>query len=180
MEDDKTEVQPWDKVAEETDEQYDWFVNYYLPMGYRRSVRSAYASYVVKNNPEGAARLGKQLSRHSPWIETSIDFEWYKRAVAYDESVGETALQAVKQAQLNLKLATVDAVDALITNLTNPRLAVAAAKEILDRGGIPGRAINENITTVHISADEMAEAAKEVQEWEKSMLDESGSSASEV
>jgi hypothetical protein len=86
------------------------------------------------------------------------------------------AITAVKQAQLNLKLATVKAVDTLIAQLDSPRNGVQAAKEILDRGGIPGRSITDNITTVHISADDMAQAAREVEDWEKNLLGESGSS----
>jgi hypothetical protein len=171
------EVQPWDQVAEEPDEQYMWFHDYYLEMGYRRTIRGAHAAWVVATNPPGSQRLGK-ADQARKWSRAAEDWEWFKRATAYDAYSQSDALTAVKQAQLNLKLATVAAVDALIKNLDNPRTGVAAAKEILDRGGIPGRTISDNITTVHISADDMAQAAREVEEWETKILGESGSSVS--
>ena len=168
------EVHIWDRDPEEPEEDYKKFSEYYLPMGFRRTIRGAFAASIIDGNKEGAARLGK-ADAGKKWYQLAQEWSWEARARAYDEYMVADAVTAVKQAQLDLRLATVDAVEALKKNLVNPRLAVSAAKEILDRGGIPGRTISDVTNTVHINSDDMAAATKEIDEWEKTILGESGS-----
>ena len=129
------------------------------------------------NLAPGLLKTAPESSVPGGWIRAYIDWEWLKRSVAYDESQVEEAVAAVRQAQLNLRLSTVKAVETLISNLDSPRNGVQAAKEILDRGGVPAHTTSDVITTVNINSDEMAEATKEVEEWEKKMLEGSGSDA---
>jgi hypothetical protein len=170
------EVRPWEQVAEEPDEQYKWFSQYYLPLGFQRTIRGAYSTYVINENPPGKARLGKGGEGHT-WYKAAEDWEWGRRARAYDEAMGREAEAVVKQAVLKLKTSTVQAVDTLIKNLESPRNAVAAANSILDRGGVPAKSTSEVLQTVHVTADEMAQAVKEVTEWENQIADSSGSNA---
>lgn len=56
---------------------------------------------------------------------------------------------------------------ALVENLKNPRLAVAAAKEILDRGGLPGTHLVGVGRVEPYTADDLRSAEEAVNKWEK-------------
>ncbi len=179
MTDELEKEHQWDKCAEETDEQFAWFTCY-LNMGFARTVRKAFALWVTEHAPEESkctSRLGK-ADEGRQWEKTALMWEWHRRAVAYDEFMGQDALNIVKQQQMRLKQLTINAVDALEKNLSNPRLGVTAAVAILDRAGLPAKVVNENLNAnVNVTADDMAEAMKEVDSWEKSILGENGLSA---
>jgi hypothetical protein len=177
MADEENTLNIWEQYPEEPDDFYHWFHDYYLPLGFMRSINKAYAEFVVKEEPSSAIRLNDPARRwHEPnvWSQAASQWGWLKRGLAYDAQMIDEAVKSVKQAQLNLRLSTVRAVETLISNLDSPRNGVMAAKEILDRGGIPAHSTSDVVTTVNISSDEMAEATAEVEAWEKKMLDGNG------
>jgi hypothetical protein len=170
---DETVLQPWDQQPDEPDEMYRLFVNYYLAVGFARTLRRAYSFFLASDSEPGRRRLFTRVP--DKWQEAFEDWKWFERAKAYDDEELKEARAQVRQAQLDLQMKTVEAVQALIRQLDSPRNAVSAAKEILDRGGIPARSIQDVNQKVEISSDMMAEAAKEVEEWEQKLM--SGSNA---
>ncbi len=173
---DETQRLPWEQLDEEPDVWYTRFVKHYLDLGFRRSLRRAYLSYLIeeKSAAPGSERLFKTVPED--WQIAYTDWEWDMRAAAFDADRTEEIQGAFKEAQIRLREATVAAVDALILQLQSPRLAVAAAKEILDRGGLPAHSVTVNADAT-ITSDQMAQAADEVEQWEQELLKQSGLNA---
>lgn len=161
----------WAQLEGEPDDMYEVFVQFYLALGIGRTLAQAYALYYEKfRSPESTAQY---LKPPQAWFDAARKWEWRLRSLEYDKHQLQIAANTIQAARQKIQQSTVLAVDALIEALDNPRLKVAAAKEILDRGGVPTK-------TVHVlemqpyTADDFAQAAKEVELWERKMLDKSG------
>lgn len=128
----------------------------------------AWLKCIEIEQPERAARQGKNnKNAASQWSEKSREWKWRERADAFDLYNASEYAGVVDQARATLLKSSDEAAKALVANLTNPRLAVAAAKEILDRAGLPGTHI---VGVGHLepyTADDLRKAEEEVSSWER-------------
>jgi hypothetical protein len=163
------EVKLWDRMHGEPQRWYTIFVNYYLPQGPGRSVRRAHTLY-SKDHPE------IEPSEYTPvtWFKMAEKWQWKERVDAFETEQNDLARATIDYAAKLLRLLTVDAVQALQIMLKSDRYAVSAAKEILDRGGIPATSIQELAAKVDITSDDMAEAREQVEKWERENTSKSG------
>lgn len=174
----ETDVVPWLQMEKEPDIWYSRFLKYYVALGPARSLLKAMLACYQAEDPvkyDQMVKNGRQ-SASGPWGEMSRAWMWRERARAYDGIRYQEAQKVVEQARTTIIENTQKAAQALVDSLANPRLAVAAAKEILDRGGLPGTVVREN-RVVPFTADELAAAHREVEEWERQLTpksDESG------
>lgn len=159
-----SEISPlqWQQLPDEPNEWYYKFEKYFLMLGPTRTLHRSYKAFC---EIEGNEEEDSQNRPHSTWIEACEKYNWRQRADAFDAKLF-TEDGAVELARQRLRKSTLSAVDTLIDALNNPRLAVSAAKEILDRGGIPATQ-SHILKTQPFTADEMAAATKEIEEWEK-------------
>jgi len=155
----------WERVEGETGEWYHRFSSYFLLMGPARTMQRAYNAFMAIENP-GVEH--NKVTIPSSWREESVTRDWFGRADAFDAKLFQED-GSVELARTQLKKAAFEATIALIEALTNPRYAVAAAKEILDRAGIPATQTHL-IKTTPFTADEMAAASKELEAWEQNAL----------
>lgn len=162
----------WEIQDGEPTRWYHIFVQYYLTQGLGRSVTRAFRLFVQadKDISEAEARLEKVDSH---WHEISAVWDWKKRAEAYDDHLTELAFRTVEQAGVELRLNAIKAVQALILSLPHERYGVMAAKEILDRAGLPATSRQEIESSVKLTADELTKAAEDVEEWEQTKYDKS-------
>lgn len=148
---------------------YRRFMLYYLPLGPSRNLTRAYMKCLEAEEPEKAAK--KKASKHyvnamSNWSDKSREWKWRERAEMFDMyNVGEY-LAYVDQARETLMRNAQMAAQALVANLDNPRLGVAAAKEILDRVGLPSTHLVGVGKIEPYSADDLKKAEAEVADWE--------------
>jgi hypothetical protein len=173
------DIDVWEQLPEELEDYYEWFSKYYLPLGFKRSLRQAYIMYMIDHTSPGEERLNITQPT-TEWKMAAEKYEWKARALAYDQDRGDQATAAIKEAALKLRNATTLAVETLIAQLSSPRNGVQAAKEILDRGGLPAHTVSNVSQTVTISADDMARAAKEVEEWEQTLIEPNGSNVEQA
>lgn len=169
---DKDEIPPWWQRDGESDEWYLRFERFYLMQGPSRSIQSAYRLWVLSEGREIGTKGMKDVT--NLWRERTAQFEWRKRASAYDGEINHLIAMKIEAGSRRLRSLVPNAVEALATSLTNPRQSVQAAKEILDRAGLPAVTRQEISAQVGITSEDIAAAKEEVDEWESKMLDESG------
>ena len=168
-------VAPWLQVDKEPIFWYRRFMTYYLPLGPNRNLTRAYLKWMETEKPEQAAR--KKASRAfintgREWSVMARDWKWRERAESFDLHCSSEIFGYVDQARTTLMKAANDAANALIANLANPRLGVAAAKEILDRVGLPSTHLIGVGKIEPYSADELRKAEEDVANWEKNIRGE--------
>lgn len=160
-----TEPVAWAKREDEPVAWYYKFSRFYLTLGPNRSFYKAYRTYLSIEEPERYKdEDASSGSTPSDWSTAAEQYEWLVRAMEYDEKMF-TSEGIVELAREKLKNSTLQAADALIEALSNPRLTVAAAKEILDRSGVLAATVNIN-KAAEFSADELAAAAEEIEQWQ--------------
>lgn len=169
--------QAWQQMEGEPWLWYQRFIKYYIPQGPGRSIYKAYETMVATEHPEVAAARRKKKEEEgelttkkshnvTDWSKNVGKWFWRERAKAYDRFTMQSALAQVDLARLTLLGAANVAAMALKEALSNERLKVAAAKEILDRAGLPGTT-NVGIGPADkFNADELAQAESELDEWE--------------
>jgi len=160
----------WLQMDKEPDLWYQRFVKYYLPLGIGRTLLKALMAYYQTEEPEKyeLALMNARQSVGMTWSQMASAWLWRDRAKQYDAIRFQEASKSIDQARTIILENTGKAAQTLVTSLDNPRTAVAAAKEILDRGGIPGTIVREN-RVVPFTADELARAREEVGEWENKL-----------
>ena len=161
-------IYPWMYQPDEPPLWYDRFSKYFLPLGPGRTLLKAFLSYLSVEEPRRFAKYQTER-RHSAepgWSKAAGDYQWRERADQYDAFTYSEALFIVEMAKRKLLESSEKAVDALVTALAEGRLKVSAAKEILDRAGLPSTS-KHDISVSPYSADEFAKASQEVTEWEK-------------
>jgi len=164
----RDETPPWWQREDETDEWYNRFERFYLMAGPSRSLQAAYRMYVISEGGTVGNKGMKDVI--NSWVEESRLHDWRGRSQAYDGEINHLILKRVEAARRRLQDAAPSAVQALITALDDPRHRVAAAKEILDRAGLPATTRTEIRAAVGITAEDLAAANEEVEEWEKRLL----------
>jgi hypothetical protein len=175
--DEETLDLPWLQMENEPPQWFERFNKYYLPLGTGRTLLKAMMGYIVEEEPHKAEAwlANPRTSASVQWSEMASAWQWRLRARAYDTIRMRGAIAQMEEARAIIIENTPKAAKALVESLENPRLAVAAAKEILDRGGLPGTIVHENRVTP-FTADELNQATREVQEWENKLLPKSDSS----
>jgi len=174
MTDIDSSISPYEQILDEPDSWYDRFVKYYLALGPSRSLRKAWFAHMRAEMPESYDKRKHRVSADVSWSDASNAWDWRKRAEAYDAEIYAGALSTVEGARLMLLTHAEEAATTLVLALQSSRLKVAAAKEILDRAGLP--AVKEvRLNTTPYSNEELQQAAKELEEWEAQYKsDESG------
>jgi len=159
---------PWLHMEGEPEDAYRMFKTYYLPLGPSRTLLKAFMAYLTTERPEDALKYmdNPKMSAAPQWSFWASAWSWRARGHAHDEMTYRGAQLAVAEAREKLLASAGQAADALILSLTNPRLAVAAAKEILDRVGLPAASIIGVANLTPYTADDLEAARREVKEWE--------------
>lgn len=176
------EVKLWHRQSDEPLRWYQIFVKYYLGMGLRRTLHGAYLRFLEETDQQAAEKHLVEGRAQAParWRDMAIKWDWRKRAESYEEEQTALAQAAVDEASRMIRLEAPHAVRALILALDEMRNRVPAANAILDRSGLPA-VTRQEVANVTISADDLAAARKEVEEWESQQQQEtqpeSGSSA---
>jgi hypothetical protein len=153
---------------------YKIFIRYYLAGGFGRSVRDAWLTFLRENEPDKVEEAESSRSVPRTWMAMATRWEWHERAEAWEEQQSVLSMAAVEASSRKLRSLTPGAVDALASALVNPKQAVRAAAEILNRGGLPAVSKQEVDQTVSLSVDDMAAAAEELDEWTENKRNESG------
>jgi len=167
----------WERMDDEPWLWFQRFTNYFLPLGPGRTMLGAYTAMVNVEQPAIAdARKKKKEAdpKHrtpngvSFWSKAALEWHWRERSKAFDNFAYKGAQAHVELARLTLLESSNKAAEALVAALSNERLKVAAAKEILDRAGLPGTT-NINLGVADkFSADELRAAEDEIADWETS------------
>jgi len=160
----------WLQRDEEPTEWYRRFMSYYLPLGPSRNLTRAYLRYLETEEPDKAftKKTSKGYINTSPqWSEMARIWQWRERAEAFDLYTSSENFSYVDKARDILFKSTEAAALALVENLKNPRLAVSAAKEILDRGGLPSTHLVGVGRIEPYTADDLRKAEEDVNNWEK-------------
>jgi len=165
---DMTDTFTWTRMEDEDLIWYERFIRFYLPLGTTRTLFQAYKLMLSIEDPEKLDSIdNKNSNTPAEWSKMADKYHWLERAMAYDEKMYSDG-GAVELAREFIKNSSFKAAQTLEAALNNPRLMVAAAKEILDRSGVLAASINLN-KDVEFTADEMAEAMKDVDEWTKNV-----------
>ena len=164
----------FEQLEDEPTEWYDRFMDYFVALGSARTFRTA---YLLHNECMG------DKAGHSPsynkWREAARDYRWKVRAAAYDHELQLNAARQVEKARGLLMQASVKAVEALEDSLDDPKHRVAASKAILDRAGLPSaKEVKHSVES--FSADELSQAAEEIEAWENQMNGSNGSNVPEA
>lgn len=160
---------PWAQLADEPDEVYELFSKYYLPLGPARTLLRAYLMFLAEKDPDKAAKysvIGKE-SADPKWSMYSSGWNWRMRAQAFDAFQYASAAATVQEARRIILENTANAAKALVDKLGDPRLAVAAAKELLDRGGVPAASVVGHANLTPFTTDDLNRASKELETWQK-------------
>jgi len=157
---------PWTQEVNEPDAWYDKFVKYFIPLGVTRNLLSAYIEYIKDTSPDKAILMAarRPMSAPNEWTEAAGEWSWRKRALAYDADQVKDLASVLQQARQEVQEATLEAVRTLRAALKNPKTAVPAAKEILDRGGLPAVTVH-SIKIIPFTADDLAAARDELEQW---------------
>lgn len=166
------DVKAWNRQPSEPARWYQIFVKYYLAMGLRRSISGAYSRFLAEADPqEHEKHIASGYGNvPSTWRGMATRWSWRERAEAYEEDQTALVQAAVDEASRMLRLEAPHAVRALITALDEQRNRVPAANAILDRAGLPATTRQEIAGGMLISADDLATARKEMEEWESQRL----------
>jgi hypothetical protein len=161
---------PWQRIEDEPWLWFGRFTKYFLPQGPGRSLYHAYELMVAAEHPEVAEARRKahkeKMTSIAVWSRMAKDWHWRDRSKAFDRFTYQSAQAHVDLARITLLSSANKAAGALVDALTNERLKVAAAKEILDRAGLPGT-VNVGIGPADkFTADELRAAEDEISDWE--------------
>jgi prophage DNA circulation protein len=159
-------TEPWDRQPGEPSRWYVIFVKYYLTMGLARTVRGSYLRYLKEAEPDKYESEKAYSTPPKHWRDMAAKWSWKERAEAFDEWQTDLSMATVEEAARKLRLAAVDAVAALVLALGTMRYSVQAAKEILDRSGIPATVRQEMAGALNLTSDDLAKATEEVKKWE--------------
>ena len=166
---------PWEQMDGEPQLWYRRFTSYFLVSGPGRTLYGAYELMVSTEFPSVAK--ARKIAAAKPdakpraqaitsWGKVAKTWRWRERSMAFDRFTYKAASAQVDRARITLLGSANKAAEALVSALSNPRLQVAAAKEILDRAGLPGT-INLGIGQIEkFTADELNQAEQEVAAWE--------------
>jgi hypothetical protein len=160
---------PWLQMPNEPLRWYVRFMTYFLPFGPSRTLTRAYLAYLAAERPNavGLKKTANTVRGAVSWQHACHDWQWRQRAEAFDRLNLLEYVTLVDKARDKIMRSMEDAADALADALTIPRLKVSAAKEILDRGGLPGTT-NIGVSRIEpYTADELHKAEQEVAAWEK-------------
>lgn len=176
-----SDIPVWQRQEGEPTLWYDRFEKYFLVLGPARNLSKAYQAFLAIENPplltdEDDGPI--EIITPGTWSSAAEKYNWVERAEAFDAKFF-SAGGAQDLAREKLQGLTLKAVQTLEIFLNHPRLGVAAAKEILDRGGLPATSAHLVAHTT-ITADEMAAAKEEIKAWEQQRTDESGSNANKA
>ena len=175
-----TTTYPWQVMDGEPDLWFQRFTKYFLPLGPGRTLIKAYTIMVDVEHPE-VAKARKEMAKKDPgktfnvnnitslWGTKAREWNWRDRAKAFDRFSYQLAQAEVDLARVTLLGSANKAALALVEALSNPRLQVAAAKEILDRAGLPG---TTNVALGPIdkfTSDELAQATQDLEGWESQL-----------
>jgi len=169
---------PWDQREGEADVWYRIFRDYYLPLGERRSIRNAFEFYIRVETPKQYEGLDPENITHVPghWSTYARDYEWAKRALAYDEAkLPDFGEAYVTQVLTYLRQNAMRAASGLVAALNSDRTRVQAANSILNRIGVPESSEISLKHGVSFTSDDMTDAVRKVEEWKTKKL--SGSPA---
>lgn len=161
---------PWIQMDDEPDMWYRRFMMYYLTLGPTRNLTRAFIKYLETEQPDAATLVradSKFVNISRAWSSTARQWKWRERAEAFDLHSSTEIFAYVDRARDTLLKNADEAAQALVKNLTNPRLAVAAAKEILDRAGLPGTHLVGVSRVEPYTADDLRKAETEVADWER-------------
>jgi len=158
--------QAWLQQEDEDGEWFERFTRFYLPLGSGRNIIKAYTAYLLALDTKKYVEFISRPNRNATeeWSNAAREYDWRKRSIAWDAFHLIELTAQVDLARQKLQAATVKAVDTLITNLESDRYSVAAAKEILNRGGLPETSKHE-VAISQYTADEFNAATREVEEW---------------
>jgi hypothetical protein len=168
-------VAPWLMQEDESSTWYNRFLMYYLPLGPGRTLTQAYLRYCENENPEVAEKI--KAKEHytnvaSQWSRACAQYDWRLRAEAFDRFNALEFRRYVQDARKHLIEHAQDAAETLVKNLASPRQGVVAAKEILNRVGLPSATVVGHSNITPYSADDFNRAQKELEEWENKIRDE--------
>lgn len=158
---------PWSQMEGEPHKWYTRFIRYYLAMGPSRTVKGANREFLrVEQN-----RAVDYAATPRTWLHIFYKWEWKRRAEAFDQEQNEVTVDTVMMALDILREAAPDAAEALIDGLANARTRVSAAREILDRIGLPAVQRHESVS-VRVNADDIRKAREEARDWENQTFGE--------
>lgn len=160
------------QLSGETDAWYFKFLRFFVNVGAGRSVAGAYREYCKSEHPQ---RLDEDGKVHTPrvWAAMAKQFNWRERASDYDRQHTFLAVDSVALALEILRDIAPDAALALVEALDNPKTKVAAAREILDRAGVPRKTVQETVS-MKITPEDLRKAREEASEWERKTFEVSG------
>lgn len=167
---------PWQRMKDEPWLWFQRFTEYFLPLGPGRSLYKAYSLQLEKEDPAAfkakQAQSGGKLkpSGINAWGKRAKEWRWRERSHAYDSVQYKDAQAEVELARLTILSSANNAAQALVDALTNERLKVAAAKEILDRAGLPGTTNIGIGPADKFTADELNQAEVEISQWESQQV----------
>lgn len=156
----------------EPDAWYFKFLKFFLNAGAGRSVAGAYREYCRSEHPERLDDKGK-VATPRVWAAVARQYEWRERAAEYDRHYALISVDSVSLAVEILRDAAPDAAEALIESLQNPKYKVSAAREILDRIGVPRKTVQESVS-MKITPEDLRKAREEAEDWEKKQFGMSG------
>lgn len=168
-------VAPWLMLEDESSTWYNRFLMYYLPLGPGRTLTQAYLRYCENEKPETAEKIRNReyyTNASSTWSKACAEYGWRSRAEAFDRYNALEFRHHVQAARKHLVEHAKDAAETLVKNLASPRQGVVAAKEILNRVGLPSATVVGHGNITPYSADDFNKAQAEVGEWEKKIRDE--------
>lgn len=160
---------PWNQLDGEPDEVYDLFTRFYLPLGPSRTLLKAYLMFLAETQPaksEKYAVVGK-ASADPKWSLWANGWNWRTRAQAFDSMQYTAAMATVQEARRIILENVARAAQALVDKLDDPRLGVAAAKELLDRGGLPAASVVGHANLTPFTTDDFNRASRELEEWQQ-------------
>ena len=159
----------------ESDAWYFKFLRFFVNAGAGRSVAGAYREYCKSEHPDRLGDNGKITAQHTPrnWAAMARQFGWRERASEYDRHYTGLAIDSVALALEILRDIAPDAALALVDSLENPKTRVAAAREILDRAGVPRKTVQETVS-MRITPEDLRKAREEADDWEKKTFEVSG------
>ena len=142
---------------------------YFLPMGPSRTLTRAFMAHLKTERPDAISlkETSNRVKGPAQWQVMCRTWWWRERAEAYDRFSALEYATLIDKARDTLLRNANKAAEALANALSSPRLGVAAAKEILDRAGLPGQS-NIGIGRLEpYTADELHKAEQEVAAWER-------------
>jgi len=119
---------PWGQLDGEPEESFHAFDKYYLALGPTRSLLKAFNVYLGLEDPEKLASI--RASASEKWTHLCKQWRWRERAELFDSYTYQESRAIVEQARQTLLRSSKEAAETLQAALKNPRLQVAAAKEV--------------------------------------------------